>query len=103
LVAGVRLACWYRGFESALQDRVAHELMEGTAAMLTTAEFTDAANSPFTIMRCAFWRWLHLHRRRLRAIRAHSRRQLPRVDGLHADHVGVVNSARRIAAHQHRT
>lgn len=31
----------YRGFERTLQDRVAHELMEGAATMLATADFAD--------------------------------------------------------------
>jgi hypothetical protein len=31
----------YKGFESALQDRIANELMEGAAAMLATADFAD--------------------------------------------------------------
>jgi hypothetical protein len=31
----------YRGFDSALQDRIATELMEGASAMLATADFAD--------------------------------------------------------------
>jgi hypothetical protein len=36
----------HRGFEGALQDRVAHELMEGTAAMLTTAGLPPSFKKP---------------------------------------------------------
>ena len=36
----------HRGFEGALQARVAHELMEGTAAMLTTAGLPPSFKKP---------------------------------------------------------
>jgi len=114
----------YPGFEQTLRDRIATELMDGATTMLATEDFADpsvfsyhnyaarflclpsfvsAALEGYTGCRnrCEAWREghkvFHQYSRDYRL--CNTGRQLSRVDGLHAHHLGLTYAPGGIAAH----